>query len=50
MFNFNNRCCNTPVMNCGPIMEPPIENCVQKDIIHEVEQDCQFMIDKYITG
>lgn len=40
MFNFNNRCCDTPVMNCGPIMEPPIENCVQKDIIHEVEHIC----------
>ena len=42
MFNFNNnRCCyNTPVMNCGPIMEPPIEKCVQKDIVHEVEHIC----------
>ena len=50
MFSFNNRgcCCNTPKMDCGPIMEPPIEKCVQKDIVHEVEQDCQFMIDKYI--
>ena len=41
MFNFNNRCgCNKQVMNCGPIMEPPIENCIQKDIIHEVEHIC----------
>lgn len=49
MFNFNNRGCSCNIMpDCGPIMEPPIERCVEKNIIHEVEQDCQFMIDKYI--
>ena len=27
-------------MNNCPIMEPPIEKCVQKDIYHEVEHVC----------
>lgn len=30
---------NMPMNNC-PIMEPPIEKCVQKDIYHEVEHIC----------
>lgn len=37
MFNFNKGCC---IPNCGPIIEPPIEKCIQKDIIHEVEHIC----------
>lgn len=48
MFNFNKGCCCNIMPDCGPIIEAPVEKCVQKDIIHEVEQDCQFMIDKYI--
>lgn len=41
MFMNNRKCpCDMPVMNCGPIMEAPIEKCVQKDIIHEVEHIC----------
>jgi len=41
MFMNNRKCqCDMPVMNCGPIMEQPIENCVQKDIVHEVEHIC----------
>ncbi len=37
MFNFNKGCC---IPNYGPIIEPPIEKCIQKDIIHEVEHIC----------
>ena len=41
MFMNNRRCpCDNPVINCGPIMEAPIEKCVQKDIVHEVEHIC----------
>lgn len=46
---FMNRKCCCPTNPCveqnveccqmGPIMEKPIEKCVQKDIIHEVEQE-----------
>lgn len=44
MFMNNRRCpCDMPVMNSCPIMEAPIEKCVQKDIVHEVEQDYPFM-------
>ena len=39
MFNFN-RGCSCQMPDCGPIMEAPIEKCVQKDIIHEVEHIC----------
>lgn len=40
MFNKNN-CCNvisTEKCCTDPIYETPIENCVQKDYIHEVVQ------------
>lgn len=41
----NNRKCGCEMPNvCGPIMEAPIEKCIQKDIVHEVEQGCFFMI------
>ena len=40
MFNFNRGCCCNKMPDCGPIMEAPIEKCVQKDIIHEVEHIC----------
>ena len=41
MFMNNRKCpCDNPVINCGPIMEAPIEKCVQKDIVHEVEHIC----------
>ena len=38
----NNRkcCCDMSHSNCGPIMEAPIEKCVQKDIFHEIEHIC----------
>jgi hypothetical protein len=47
MFMNRKCCCPTnpcvePNVECcqmGPIMEKPIEKCVQKDIIHEVEQE-----------
>ncbi len=39
MFNFNNRCSCAPI-NCEPIMEPPIEKCVEKNIVHEIEHIC----------
>lgn len=41
----NNRgCpCNRPVMECGPIMEKPVEKCVQKDIVHEIQHICPFL-------
>ena len=41
----NMNCCMEEACDCmdpckmGPIMEKPIEKCVQKDIIHEVEQE-----------
>lgn len=42
MFMNNRKCCcdNNSFVNCGPIMETPIEKCVQKDIVHEVEHIC----------
>ena len=41
MFMNNRRCpCDNPVINSCPIMEAPIEKCVQKDIVHEVEHIC----------
>ena len=45
----NRKCCcptnpcvepNVECFQMGPIMEKPIEKCVQKDIIHEVEHIC----------
>lgn len=37
----NRKCpCDMPMQSCGPIIESPIEKCVQKDIIHEVEHIC----------
>ena len=42
----NRKCCcqaNPCMEQCppmGPIMEKPIEKCVQRDIIHEVEHIC----------
>ena len=42
----NMNCCMEEACDCmdpckmGPIMEKPIEKCVQKDIIHEVEHIC----------
>lgn len=45
MFFNNRKCpCDMPQIDCGPIMEKPIEKCIQRDIVHEVEQDCQFML------
>lgn len=45
--NYYDPCCNSDPCNTGmdtckmgPIMEKPIEKCVQKDIIHEVEHIC----------
>ena len=35
MFMNNRKCgCEMPNM-CGPIMEAPIEKCIQKNIVHE---------------
>ena len=40
MFMNNRKCgCEMPNM-CGPIMEAPIEKCIQKNIVHEVEHIC----------
>ena len=37
----NNRKCGCEMSNmCGPIMEAPIEKCIQKNIVHEVEHIC----------
>ena len=33
---FKRACSCNSIRNCGPIMEPPIENCIQKDYVHEV--------------
>jgi len=38
MNSYDNQCMDYCQM--GPIMEKPIEKCVQKDIIHEVEHIC----------
>ena len=43
MFNkcFKNKCCPTIcTQNCptDPVYEAPIQNCVQKDYIHDVTQ------------
>ncbi len=48
-----NRCMSNPCMNTGymnnpcteycnmdPVMEKPVEKCIQKDIIHEVQHIC----------
>ena len=49
MFFNNNRCCcqnnwqaNASMMNqcgCDPIIEQPIERCVERNICHKVEQE-----------
>ncbi len=41
MFFNNRKCpCDMPQIDCGPIMEKPIEKCIQRDIVHEVEHIC----------
>lgn len=40
--NCNNSCC--PTVSCqecpmDPVYETPIENCIQKDYVHEVMHD-----------
>ena len=50
MFFNNNRCCcqnnwqaNDSMMNqcgCDPIIEQPIERCVERNICHKVEHVC----------
>lgn len=39
----SNMCCPMPMM-CPPIYECPQERCCHREIIHEVPQDCQFML------
>lgn len=33
-------CCNMNPCGCGPIVEPPIERCVERNICHQVEHVC----------
>lgn len=40
MFMNNRKCCCDMNMETGPIMEAPVEKCVQRDIVHEVEHIC----------
>lgn len=51
MFFNNNRCCcqnswqqegccNQDPCGCGPIVEPTIERCVERNICHQVEHVC----------
>ena len=55
LFNRNCGCCNRqmgmqpmqqPMME-GPVMEPTINKCIEKEFYHQVPQDCQFMLDPY---
>ena len=39
---FNNNCCQNMMQNecgCGPIIEQPIQKCIEKTICHKVEHD-----------
>lgn len=58
MFFNNNKCCQNawqqeccmsqdPCM-CDPIVEQPVERCIERNICHKVEQPCFLMI--YIIG
>lgn len=52
MFFNNNKCCqqnnwqqeeccyNMDMCGCGPIVEPTIERCVERNICHKVEHIC----------
>ena len=44
----NNNMMNNTTMMSGmtqaPIMSPVQERCIHKTIVHEVPQDCQFML------
>ena len=33
-------CCNMDACQCGPIIEPTIEKCVERNICHKVEHVC----------
>lgn len=41
-------CCNQDPCGCDPIIEQPIERCIERNICHKVEQPCFLMI--YIIG
>ena len=59
-FNNNKYCCQNNWQQedsccdmdrqcgCGPVIEPTIERCVERNICHRVEQPCFLMI--YIIG
>ena len=32
-------CCNMDMCGCGPIIEPTIERCIERNICHKVEQE-----------
>lgn len=33
-------CCNQEPCGCGPIVEPTIERCIERNICHQVEHMC----------
>lgn len=35
-----NMCCPQPVCPPAPVMEPPMERCVQRNICHDVKHIC----------
>ena len=40
MIDDRSGCCPQPMCPTGPIMEQPIERCVQRNICHEVKHIC----------
>ena len=50
-FNKRNCGCENDMMYQGPIMEPAITNCVEKEFFHEVQHCCPIhthVINKHI--
>ena len=35
-----NNCCETERCGCGPVIERPIERCIERNICHRVEHVC----------
>lgn len=32
-----NKCCNQKPCTCSVVYEPPIQNCIQNDYVHEIK-------------
>ena len=39
-FNWQEGCCNNNGYGCDPVIEQPIEKCIERNICHKVEHIC----------